>query len=342
MSNKSPLRATNGRNAVKKTTSARDIGFSVIIILVATLFAFALGEVFLRLKNSDMKNYDIEMWKYSKKLKRQSENPLLGHEHVPSSSAMLQSVNIRINEKGMRGAPITARKEREKTVLFIGSSITLGWGVPEKDTLTEVLQKRFRQENKLVSVDNAGIGNYNTVRYIERYLTKLTDLKPDILVVQYFVNDAEVLESGGGNWLLANSELAVTLWIAFNRVFKPSGNQSLIDHYKSVYDPATRGYKNMKASLKKLSTYASQHQISVVLAMTPDIHMLENYPFDFIHQDVENISKNLGFTFVDLLPGLSAMDSKNLWAMPGDPHPNSMGHKIMADAIYPVLDEMLF
>ena len=28
---------------------------------------------------------------------------------------------------------------------------------------------------------------------------------------------------------------------------------------------------------------------------------------------------------------------KQLWSMPGDPHPNGYGHLIMAEAIYPVL-----
>jgi hypothetical protein len=28
---------------------------------------------------------------------------------------------------------------------------------------------------------------------------------------------------------------------------------------------------------------------------------------------------------------------EQLWAMPGDPHPNAFGHELMANAIFPVL-----
>jgi lysophospholipase L1-like esterase len=28
---------------------------------------------------------------------------------------------------------------------------------------------------------------------------------------------------------------------------------------------------------------------------------------------------------------------QELFAMPGDPHPNALGHRLMADAIFPIL-----
>ena len=71
--------------------------FSTILLLISTLFAFIVGEGFLRLKNLDMKNYDMEMWKYAKSLKRPSQNAVLGHEHIPNKTATLQSVDITLN-----------------------------------------------------------------------------------------------------------------------------------------------------------------------------------------------------------------------------------------------------
>ena len=45
---------------------------------------------------------------------------------------------------------------------------------------------------------NAGIGNYNTHRYVTLFEKKLKELKPNLVIINYFVNDAEVLEVGGG------------------------------------------------------------------------------------------------------------------------------------------------
>ena len=284
-----------------------------------------------------MLNYDIEMWRYAKELKRESKNPLLGHEHVPSAAALLQTVNLRINRDGLRGEDIKPKQAEEKRILFLGSSITLGWGVKEEETLTERLNQMFKTEGANIKVLNAGIGNYNTVRYVERFLKQLAYLAPDTIVVQYFINDTEELEFNIGNWFLRNSQLAVTLWIAYNRLFTSSGEGALIDHYKAVYDPKSKGYQDMTAALTRLSKYAKEKKISVLLVMTPDIHNLKNYPFAFIHGAIKKLSGELAFVYVDLLPTFENLDAKTLWNMPGDPHPNGLGHELMAQTLYPVL-----
>jgi lysophospholipase L1-like esterase len=284
-----------------------------------------------------MLNYDIEMWRYAKELKRQSKNPLLGHEHVPSKTATLQSVKIRINKDGLRGKELTTKQPRDKRILFLGSSITLGWGVEEEETLTERLNRMFKAENANTKVLNAGIGNYNAVRYVERFLTRLTHLDPDTIVVQYFVNDAEVLEFTMANWFLQNSQLAVTLWVAYQRLFSSSGEEALTDHYKTVYDPKSEGFQDMTSALRRLSQYAKENRIKVFLAMTPDFHNLKNYPLGFIHSNIARLSQELGFFYIDLLPALENRDAKTLWSKNGDPHPNGLGHELMAKRLYPLL-----
>ncbi len=72
--------------------------------------------------------------------------------------------------------------------------------------------------------------------------------------------------------------------------------------------------------------------------MTPDIHQLQDYPFNFIHDKVTSLARALGFRVVDTLDVLSKYSAEELWAMPGDPHPNALGHRIMADSIRPVLE----
>ena len=103
---------------------------------------------------------------------------MLGHEHIPSKEAILQSIKIRINSHGLRGDEIKPKQEGIKRILFLGSSITLGWGVAEEETLTERLVDMFDAEGKPTEVLNAGVGNYNSVRYVEQFLTRLTHLVP--------------------------------------------------------------------------------------------------------------------------------------------------------------------
>jgi lysophospholipase L1-like esterase len=308
------------------------------LLLVASL-ALSLGaaEVVLRIKNSSGQNYDIEMWRYAKELKRRSDIESISHEHIPNAHARLENVDIRTNELGMRGGPLGALKPGARRILFLGGSITLGWGVKEEETVTARLRTMFARDGQSVEVLNGGVGNYNAVRYVELLLRRLARVQPTDVVIHYFLRDAEVLPAGGGNILLRHSELAVTLWEVMHRVFDRAGEASLEEHYRRAYRPDTEGYREMLGSFDRLKAYADAHGVRVYLAMQPDVHNLANYPFRFIHQRMEEVARERGFRYVDLLPVFTGLVPSEIWAMPGDPHPNALGHKLMADAIYPAL-----
>jgi lysophospholipase L1-like esterase len=308
---------------------------SSALFLLSTVIALGLAEVILRVKNSSMKNYDIEMWRYAKELKVPSPDPKMGHDHVKQSAAVLQSVNIRLNEWGLRGSPVAVHPSRR--ILFLGGSITLGWGVKEDDTVTARVQRILQEEDPNVEVLNGGVGNYNAERYVERFFTQLKDLNPTDIVVQYFVRDAEKLDAGGGNALLRNSELAVTLWIAASRLREKAGESSLTQHYANVYREDQPGFVEMKSSLRKLADYAKANRIRIYLAMTPDVHNLKQYQFGFVHDMVKRIAEEDGYQYIDLLPAFGGLSPEQVWAMPGDPHPNALGHELMAKAIAPLL-----
>jgi hypothetical protein len=71
--------------------------------------------------------------------------------------------------------------------------------------------------------------------------------------------------------------------------------------------------------------------------MIPDIHNLQRYPFKAIHNKIENKAKLLGFKFIDFYDVLREVNAEDIWAMPGDPHPNQEGHRILADYLFDYL-----
>ncbi len=299
----------------------------LIFVLTVTV-GFCCAEFALRIKNSDQKNYNIEMWRYSKLLKKKSDDPLLGHEHIPNASARLQGVEILLNSRGMRSKEPPSDLTGKQKILFLGSSNTLGWGVPEKSIMTSIIQKELGDQ---AIVYNAGIGNYNAVRYVELLDKRLRDIRPDIVIVNYFVNDAEALKPGGGNFFLRHSELAVILYHAFQTLVKPYKTlEDLIAYYHRVYASDSDGRNAMEAALARLDAMSKEMGFKVIFTMVPDIHLTNPYPFDFIHEQMKKIAAKHSWTYVDFSKTLGQVDAKSLWAMPGDPHINSLGQELMA------------
>lgn len=311
--------------------------FSALLLGVTLALCLAAAEVFLRIKNSAMTNYDIEMWRYANELKQKSNDPSIDFDHRRWKSAVLESTEIRLNSWGLRGPEIAPLQPDQRRILFIGGSITLGWGVAEKNTVEARLERLLNQAGQPAQVLNGGVGNYNAERYVSRFFKDLMPLKPTDIVIHYFLRDAEQLPPGGGNFLLRHSELAVTLWIAYHRLLDKHGETSLVEHYRAAYDPAAPGFTVMQAKLRELAAYARHDNIRIYLAMTPDVHNLIDYKFGFVHDIMRGIAESDGYVYVDLLPAMLGHPPQQLWAMPGDPHPNAFGHELMANAIFPVL-----
>jgi len=316
---------------------ARQALVSAALVAVSLVLCLLVAEAFLRVKNSSMTNYDIEMWRYSNELKRQSDDPSIDFDHVRSKTATLQSVDIRLNSWGLRGPEPTPLRQGERRILFLGGSITLGWGVEQANTVEARLEKMLNDAGEPAQVLNGGVGNYVTERYVSRFFKELIGLNPTDIVVHYFLRDAEKLPPGGGNVFLRQSELAVTLWIAYHRLFDHAGEKSLVDHYQAAYALDAPGFVITQRKLAELAACAKQKNIRIYLAMIPDVHNLVDYKFDFVHDIMRKVAEADGYTFIDLLPGMLGHPPEELWAMPGDPHPNAFGHELMARAIFPVL-----
>src|SRR5262249_62306646 len=105
---------------------SKDAVISIVLILVSLALSAGAAEVILRLKNGSMTNYDIEMWRYAKELKQRSDDPKIDFDHVRSKSAVLQNINVRINEWGLRGGAPEPVPSGGRRILFLRGPVTLG------------------------------------------------------------------------------------------------------------------------------------------------------------------------------------------------------------------------
>ena len=316
-------------------TYKKNILFNLLTTIVAIIFSIALIEIFLIFKNSITPNYDVEMWKYSKSLKEKSSDILIGHVHKKNQSKKLQNVLIRTNEFGFRGKSLKNDNQTyDREILVIGSSIPLGWGVEEENTLSVKLEELAEQNNSKWKVHNAGVGNYNAERYVNNYIKNLSTIEVDTIIILYFVNDTEILTNNYGNFFTRNFQTAVLIWKFYKSLNEQLGTENIVEYYQQKYNHEFEGYKNAIKALQELSNHCSKTNKKCVLAMMPDIHQMKPYGLKFIHDEMKNVSNELGFVYIDLLTKLREVDAKLLWNPYQDPHPNAIGHKIIANTIY--------
>jgi len=322
----------NHRAAFPRTNKKRLV--RVVAIAASIAGTLVLAEGMTRIKNRLIPNYNIEMWRYCKEFTTPSTQSMLHHQPVANRSGVFQGTDMRTNEWGLRGEHVAPLLPGRRRILLLGSSTLLGWGVDEEYSLTVRLRRQFESEGDAVEVLNAGVPNYNAVRYVELFLSRLVELQPTDIVVHYLINDAEVLESLESNWLLRNSELAVAV-SSIARQHDAANDAT--DYYNDLYRPGAPGLVAMKNALTRLANYAHSHDIRMYLAMMPDVHALGAYDVDHIHGMMSDVCEELDVTFVDLYPGFKHIDPAELWNIPGDPHPNAAAHGIMAERLYPAL-----
>src|SRR3981081_744447 len=105
------------------------------------LVAMGIG-LFVRVAVGDGMQYDLEMWKYARDVKQIATNPMIGHEHRPSSQARLMGVDVTINSKGLREREIPyERTPSTLRILMLGDSFTEGWGVPVDQTFSKRIER---------------------------------------------------------------------------------------------------------------------------------------------------------------------------------------------------------
>lgn len=307
-----------------------------LLILLSIFVGLITSEILLRIKHNVNLDYDVEMWRYAKLLKTKDENPKINHTHKLNSVAILQGVEVKINKFGQRDINYNNNdlKNFDRSFLFIGSSITLGWGVKNNQTYVQLLNTKAKIDKKNFIYINGGVGNYNTERYVNNYFENWAKLNFTDIVINFFVNDTEIIDQKDTNFFIKNTHLGIAFWKLVNQIKTTSNQESLTEYYKSKYDESYKGFKISKKEILKLNEYCKKNNINLHLILIPDIHKTNPYPLKFIGEKISKFSTENNIKYLDLYPSISLIENYKLWNKYNDPHPNEYGHKLYADFIY--------
>ena len=310
---------------------------SLLLLCVSLAVALVGIEVFARVIMDNGMEYDLEMWKYAKRAKIVSDNPDIGHEHRPNVNTHLMGTDFSSNSMGLRDREFAIPKPAGVTrILFVGDSLTEGWGVDEDKTVPKQLEKMLnaKGDGHKYEVANAGVGNWNSIMEATWTMTKGIKLQPDMVILGYFINDAEPTphRTGGGlaEWSYAYVVFGGKVGELWRRMF---GGPDWDEYYANLYKPDAPAWIKNQDALKRLAAFCRERNLPLLMVNFPELHQLDPYPFAKIADKVANLAREMKVPYLDLLDSVRHEKPNTLWVTPPDPHPNAKADALFAKAI---------
>jgi len=299
----------------------RNFFSNLVIIFISTFTVLLFLEIYVRLYYDDGKVYELEMFKYANKLKYQVKTKDKFYlAHYPNKEEKIMGVNIMINKEGYRHNLENIKKKN--SILMMGDSMTFGFGSAK--TFSNILNENLDN----FAVINAGVGNTNTLMQIESFFDKDYLQYPDIIVLNFFINDLEEISYQRKNFFY-NSYLYHLIKYKFNII---NLNREKID-YINFYKKTFKNNKNLNRtydSLTKLKRYCETNNIKLIIHLLPDVRDLKDNIFKDEFDLIKNFSMKNNIITISGYDYFKDYKDLNFLVTELDPHLNERGHKLIA------------
>jgi lysophospholipase L1-like esterase len=305
----------------------------LLMVMVSIGLCLLIVEVSLRFYFERNISFDIEMSRYSNLGKTASPNSGIGHIHKSNISERLMGVRVETNSDGLRDREYSVDKTDRYRVIFLGDSLTFGWGARREDTFEYLLEERLSQTHN-TEILNFGIGNYNTVQQVNLFQEKGLKYKPDQVTMFFFINDAELLKGPSSLEFLSKSQLVTFYWSRLRGLFATNNSESgYFDYYTQLYSDSSQGWQEARAAMLRMKKLALENDIVFQVILLPELHELVDYPFKDVYSLVVSFLKENDIDVLDTTPAFeNEVEPMKLWVARDDAHPNARAHKIIANS----------
>jgi len=310
---------------------SRELAIGLLVSLISIVVFLVLSEVAVRIYIRSALIYDVEMARYATEIKQASPNPQIGHVHQPNSRSTLMGVEVNINSDGLRDAEYPIARDGKRRIIFLGDSLTFGWGVEKSKTFEETLERQLSQRAP-TEIINFGAGNYNTVQEVGLFIDKGLKYRPDQVVVFFFINDAEPTPHKSSWEFLAESRIVTFFWSRVKSALaRFDRNKSFKDYYADLYADGQPGWTAAKGAFQKLRDICATNNIALQVVLLPELHQLDVYPFATEHRKIMAFLQASHINALDLAPMFAdEKDPSRLWVASDDAHPNAAAHALIA------------
>lgn len=310
--------------------------------------SLALGLLLLeaaaRAGYAKLRNLDTEMWRYATLGKTVLPGAHPVHGNKPGAYFEdLYGVEVRINSKGLRDAEHAYEKPAGRfRILVLGDSITFGWGVPADRSYPKVLETALNAGGKgrRFEVLNAGVGNYGAAEELAFLEAEGWKYRPDLVILGYYVNDAELVSYPSSSFWARRSTLLPLLWSRVNSIrARLDKKRRYKEFYSSLYADGSETKARFESAFTGILRSCGRRGVPLLVALIPDLRDLRSQPFAAVYDRVRGLAEGFpGARALDLAPAfVPDPDASKFWVSPEDAHPNALAHRLLADRIHRLL-----
>lgn len=249
----------------------------------------------------------------------------------------------RVPESIDKREDVLAFLAREDKVLALGDSFTEGQGVKYEDTYVQKLEKLLAKEGTPITIRNTGVAGSDLEEVCMAYDDHSAERHYPLVVYGFVLNDFGLpgreriigsdyidTNNGGNEYRPWRRRCA-----SINFIHHCLDNIRLDQMTRNGYLEAFRG-KNARDKfelLRGLDRKIQSEGGKLVIVLFPLLHDFHDYPFQEIHDKIQDFCQQNDIPLLDLLPSFSQHEAESLWVHPSDYHPNSIAHQLAAEEI---------
>ncbi len=286
------------------------------------------------------------------------------HEKLIEKQNISSSLPIKKNIYGLRGTDFSEKKTSNTLrILFIGDSITFGWGVESDDKIFPGIIERALNNNrdwktiKKVEVLNGGISGSVPEDWINLWNRVGRKYQPDVVIVVYFLRDGisymsipnffnrirnKIVKKNQSSWIYKHSYL---FRIVKDKLDKYEISQKYTSNFVQSYlgnEKETKRWKQSQKLLLKLFRLIKNESSDVGFVVFPILAELnKNYPFFEVCNHIEKFVSNYQIPTHNLIQAFMGHSGPSLWVSAYDQHPNEKAHQIAAQSMLPFVEHLI-
>jgi hypothetical protein len=280
---------------------------------------------------------------------QKSNNPYLRYELAPNSNNGL----VYVNSGGFRGRQYPVKKPANTfRIIMLGDSETFSFMLKNNETLPAQLETILNEKSthKLnYEVLNFGVEGYCTLQELEMLKTKGLQYSPDLIILNYVLNDPEPGEYYFNKTFLMRHSALVRYFTyrikkgLIKRERKKLHISNELENYNYYHQP--KYFDKLKEAILEMAKISRERGRKLVVVIFPTSStqvkdFKQDYPYKHLHELVKSIDTQ-DIVFIDLLDEFNRLNltpqAVSINYVYDESHKNPAALKVACAYIYKVL-----